>query len=140
MWQDYIHQAISELYDVTETSPAFDYIWMNSDNGPFMHYWNEDKLGQLDMEAIQERCEEISIRKIVPKEISKAQALQALDDAGLYESVVATISNHDVRRVKIWFDSANYWERYHPYIQMFGPEFDLTEEQIDDLFIAASKL
>ena len=113
---------------------------MDNGDGPSITFWNEDKFGPLDMDQIQERAEEIMNRKIVPKEISKAQALQALDDAGLYDSVVATISNHDVRRVKIWFDSANYWERYHPYIQMFGPEFDLTEDQIDDLFIAASKL
>lgn len=141
MWQDYIHLAIEEMFEgVTPSSPIFDYAWINPGSGPYMHYWNEDKFGPLDMAAIQAKCEEIAARKVVPKQVSKAQALQALDNAGLYDQVVETIRNHQVRSVKIWFENANYWERYHPYIQMFGPEFNLTDDDIDDFFIAANQL
>lgn len=141
MWHDHIHQAISELYqNITVVSPVLDYQWVNSDDGPNMVYWNEEKLGSLNLQEIQTLCEEIATRKIVPKTISKAQALQALDNVGLYESVVDTVSQFPVKSVKIWFDNANQWERDHPYIHMFGPQFNLTDDEIDDLFIAAAKL
>lgn len=76
----------------------------------------------------------------VPLMVSKAQAQMALFNAGLLDQLELVIAGHPYRPVRIWYESANMWERKNPYINLLGPELNLTDEQIDDLFIEAAKL
>lgn len=76
----------------------------------------------------------------IPSVVSRAQAQMALFNAGLLDDLEAIISAHPYRPVRIWYNSANIWERSNPYISMLAPELNLTEEQINGLFAEAAKL
>ena len=77
---------------------------------------------------------------VVPASVSKAQAQIALYNAGLLDQLELVIAGHPYRPVRIWYESANVWERKNPYVSLLGPELDLTEDEIDTLFIEAAKL
>ena len=72
--------------------------------------------------------------------VSRAQAQIALYNAGLLDQLEATIASHPYRPVRIWYESANYWERGHPYVQALAVDMGLTEEQVDDLWLAATRV
>lgn len=76
----------------------------------------------------------------VPALVSKAQAQMALYNVGLLDQLEAVIAAHPYRPVRIWYESANDWERTHPYIALLGPELGLSDAQIDQLFKAAAAL
>lgn len=105
-----------------------------------MIVWDTDRLGPLDMAALQAVAEGLMNTPAVPAAVSKAQAQMALLNAGLLDQLEAAIAAHPYRPVRIWYEGANVWERAHPYVSTLAPELGLTEEQIDALFIAAAKL
>jgi hypothetical protein len=76
----------------------------------------------------------------VPAVISKAQAQLALYGAGILDQLEAIIAAHPYRPVRIWYESANSWERKNPYVNLLGPELNLSEAQIDALFVEAGRL
>lgn len=71
--------------------------------------------------------------------VSAAQALLALDDAGLLDQVTQICENHPVKAVRIWFAKATVWERENPYVLAMAIECNITDSEIDALFLAASK-
>ena len=75
-----------------------------------------------------------------PLKVSAVSALLVLDRAGLYNTVHNALSNHPVPAVRVWYARTISWEEDHPYIQTFGPEFGLTDEQVRDLFVQAKAL
>ena len=75
-----------------------------------------------------------------PLRVSAVSALLVLDRVGLYNTVHNALSNHPVSAVRVWYARTINWEENHPYIQAFGPEFGLTDEQIHDLFVQAKAL
>lgn len=75
-----------------------------------------------------------------PSVVSASQAKITLHNAGLLEQVKAIVAAHPYEIVRIWYSDANQWERGNPYVQALGVEIGLTDEQIDELFIAASAL
>lgn len=76
----------------------------------------------------------------VIRPVSRAQALMALYNAGKLEDLEAIVAAHPYQPVRIWYSSANSWERNHAYVAMLGPEMGLSDAQIDSLFIAAASL
>ncbi len=74
-----------------------------------------------------------------PFSVTSAQAKMALYSAGLYQQVKDAVANHPDEPVRIWFDNAGIWERNNIFVQAIGGTLGLSSEQIDDLFIAASK-
>ena len=83
--------------------------------------------------------EEIRADNPVPHSVTPAAAKMALFQAGIWSHVEEVIRDHPYAPVRIYFESAIEWRRDDPYIEMFGPEFGLTDEQIDDLFRQASQ-
>lgn len=75
-----------------------------------------------------------------PITVSAVSALLVLAQAGLYDTVHTTMSNHPMAEVRVWYARTVNWEENHPYIQAFGPEFGLTDEQIHNLFVQAQAL
>lgn len=73
----------------------------------------------------------------LPIRVSAVAALLVLDRVGLYNTVHTALSNHPLNAVRVWYERTAYWEENHPYIQLFGPEFGLTDAQIKNLFIQA---
>ncbi|EIM25762.1 hypothetical protein [Microvirga lotononidis] len=75
-----------------------------------------------------------------PSVVTAAQAKIALFNGGLLDQVKAVVAAHPYEIVRIWFADANNWERGNPYVQALGVEIGLTDEQMDELFVQASKI
>jgi hypothetical protein len=73
----------------------------------------------------------------VPSSCGPAQAKIVLWEMGLLDQVEAMVNAHPYRPVSIWYNAATVWERSHPYVTALAYEFELTDEQIDDLFALA---
>ena len=80
----------------------------------------------------------------VPGAVSRAQAkIQLLRTPGstktLLDDVKAAVEAAG-GEVEIWFTDATTWERANPYVAQLGGALKLTDEQIDELFVAAAKI
>lgn len=134
---EYVHIAIAETNPDAFASHA--YMFCLDENGePYMGVWDEDRLGTLDLAAIEARCEEIALKGLVPAKVTRAQALMALYKAGLLQQVKDAVAAHPLEEVRIWFENSLNWERNNPYVLAIGMELELTDDQIDGLFIAAA--
>jgi hypothetical protein len=79
----------------------------------------------------------------VPDRVSPAQAEIALynvDNGTLLATVNAAINAFPYEPVRIWWRKATYISRDHAYLQALASEVGLTDEQVDRLFVAATKL
>lgn len=81
--------------------------------------------------------------------VSAAQAKTALFNATLLDRVEAIVDAHPYRPVKIFYSSANTWEKKNPYVRAIAVELDLlgydadgneVDAGLDGLFVAANKL
>ena len=71
---------------------------------------------------------------------SRFQAKAALDDAGLLDQVEAYMAGEDVpRRVKLAWQEASF-RRGSNMVNEIGSELGLSEEEMDDLFLAAQEI
>lgn len=81
---------------------------------------------------------EIVPPKDVPQMITKYQAKMALLQSGLYEQVETYIRNSNDNALKIsWYDASNFY-RDNAFINNLADTFNLTKDQVDDLFILAN--
>lgn len=74
---------------------------------------------------------------LVPTSVSAAQAKLALLDHDLYDLAVAAVDSAGIE-AEIYWTSAQVFERGHPMIGAIGAALELSEGQIDDLFILAA--
>lgn len=75
---------------------------------------------------------------VVPASVTRAQALVALHEAGLLPAVEAAVEAHSYEVLRIWWRNALSFERANPYLNALAGELELTDADIDGLFIAAS--
>lgn len=76
--------------------------------------------------------------KSIPNEVYKYQARLALEDVGLLpqvETLINTLSSD----YKTRFQHTDVWHRRSPHVLFVQQQMGWTDEQLDDLFIAASK-
>jgi hypothetical protein len=74
----------------------------------------------------------------VPQQVTPYQARVALLQAGLLDTVNALMASEETpAAAKIAWEYATYIERTSPFIQALAPALGLTEQQIDNLFLAA---
>ncbi|MDY0206211.1 MAG: hypothetical protein RBR82_06250 [Pseudomonas sp.] len=102
------------------------------------HKWIELPYRHFNFEETQEP-------ELVPDVITRRQAKQQLLLVGLLDVVdvgIAAIEDETERRMaQIYWEDSQEFERNHPLLISLGMSIlGLTEEQLDDLFIAASKL
>jgi hypothetical protein len=74
----------------------------------------------------------------VPQSVTPLQARKALRQAGLYDAVMAWISQQSDEVQETW-EYALEIRRDNPIIAAAAAELELTEQQVDDLFIAAAQ-
>lgn len=74
--------------------------------------------------------------QLVPVKITKRQARLALLDADLLSTVDSFIATQSQETQIYWNDSQEIY-RLHPLILGLSAELNLTESQVDDLFISA---
>ena len=72
--------------------------------------------------------------------VSRFQAKAALDDAGLLDQVEAYMAGEDVpRRVKLAWQEASF-RRGSNMVNQIGSELGLSQEDMDNLFLAAQEI
>ena len=81
--------------------------------------------------------------RVVPSAVTMRQARLALLAAGKLNEVISAInqlSGAEKEAALIEWEYSSEVQRHNGFVSLIGPALDMTEEQIDDLFIAASKL
>jgi hypothetical protein len=73
--------------------------------------------------------------KEVPESITKYQAKMALLEIGLFEQIETYVRDSNDAALQIsWYDAENFY-RNNSFIESVGLAFNLSSDQIDDLFI-----
>lgn len=75
---------------------------------------------------------------LVPRSVTPLQARKALRQAGLYDTVMAWISQQSDEVQETW-EYALEIRRDNPIIAAAADDLELTDEQVDALFIAAAE-
>ena len=95
------------------------------------------KVTQQDIEQREAQAERERLDAIT---VSRFQAKAALDDAGLLDEVEDYMAGDDVpRRVKLAWQEAQF-RRGSRMINDLAGEFGLSEEKLDELFLAAKEI
>lgn len=82
-----------------------------------------------------------SIPVDVPQSVSRFQAQAAIYNAGLWAQVEAIMQAPDTDMLaKLAWGSAQEFRRTSPLVTELASQLGLTEEQLDDLFIAAAQI
>ena len=77
----------------------------------------------------------------IPEAVTPSQARMALLQAGLLDDLTAIMSNPETpQAAKITWEYATVWMRDSAFIISLGQVLGLTETDIDNLFITASKI
>lgn len=80
----------------------------------------------------------------VPEQVSRAQGKAALIAAGLWSDVLAYVDAitdpTEKALAEVALDDTTHWRRDSPTMQSISTALDITSEQMDDLFISASKI
>jgi hypothetical protein len=106
-------------------------------------YFNRD-LKEYYEGATEEEIAEFN-RINAPFSVTKRQLKQALVLSGigltLIDSAINEITDETERiLMKLYWEESNEFERNHPKLREFAQSINITERQIDELFILASKL
>ena len=72
--------------------------------------------------------------------ITKRQAMLQLDSIGLYDELIELINQTENKTLKIEFEYSSNFERESPFIIGMAQKFNLSDDQVDELFIEAAKL
>ena len=92
----------------------------------------QEELNQRKADAERARLDAITV--------SRFQAKAALDDAGLLDAIEDYMASDDVpRRVRLAWQEAQF-KRGSKMINDLAGEFDLSEEKLDELFLAAREI
>lgn len=75
----------------------------------------------------------------VPQSVSPRQIRQALTRAGLRASVEAAVAAGD-QDTKDWYEFATAFERSNPVVAALGAALNVSDAQLDDLWILADSL
>ena len=92
-------------------------------------------------QQLQEKIKKWNARQ---NPITRRQAKQQLVMMGIEQQALDTINGisnpTEKRLLEIWFDDASVWERDNEQLKQFGAQMGLTEDEIDDFFVAAAEL
>lgn len=75
----------------------------------------------------------------IPQSVSPRQIRQALTRAGLRASVEAAVAAGD-QDTKDWYEFATAFERSNPVVAELGAALNVSDAQLDDLWILAASL
>ncbi|MDS1315329.1 hypothetical protein [Aliarcobacter butzleri] len=84
--------------------------------------------------------EEVHEVVFIPTSITQRQCRLMLVQIGKYQEAVAFIENSQDDTIKIEWEYASTIERNNPLVSTLGEQLGLTKEQLDSLFVEASKL
>lgn len=97
---------------------------------------------QADWEGM--RADEMRARNPVPQSVARAQGKAALIGAGMWQAVldfVATIPDPTDRALaEVALHDTQQWQRNSAFLNSAKAGLGLTDEQLDELFVTASKI
>ena len=144
-------------------APALEATWTADDPGPdgeeVVIKCQAYAANQMDMlaadlgpdaEQYRELMDEIAATWVseetteqIPTEVTMRQARLALVDAGMYGNIQSAINSLPEplkTKALIEWEYSNTVQRHNGFVSQLGPILGMTEEDLDNLFIAASKL
>jgi hypothetical protein len=154
MWHDNIHQAIQSLHPGADL--IRDYTWMmGADGEPFMQKWDTEKLGPLDLAAIEAEALRLASIVPVPQTITRRQCARELFIREMIsgpEMVAMTATGTPPAMIETVFAAmpqANQWlaradfaadtyERSNPLLVGIMTDSGSTAADIDQFFIEAA--
>jgi hypothetical protein len=81
---------------------------------------------------------------VIPQQVTRAQGKVVLIQMGLWQSVldfVAAIPDPTQKAIaEVALNDTQYWQRSSPFLNEAATALGITQEQMDDLFIAASQV
>ena len=80
---------------------------------------------------------------VIPESVSKAQGKAALLAAGILddcEGYIDTLEGDDKTLALLAFNETNEWRRDSPFLNQAATALGATQEQMDELFLEASKI
>jgi hypothetical protein len=104
-----------------------------------MKMWDKGVLRDMTAAEIAELEAAQASPPPVPRRVTRRQARLALLNAGFLESVEAAIAKAPPA-VRITYEDATEWWRDDPLIASLSASLGLTSEQVDNLFLEASRL
>lgn len=94
-----------------------------------------------DPEAKNWNVVEVVPEKDVPEKVTRFQAKAVLLQAGYLETLEQFVNSDQApAMVKLAYNEALHFERQSEFVASLAPILGLTDDQIDDLFIAAAKI
>ena len=95
---------------------------------------------KVSTEELKQRKADAERARLDAITVSRFQAKAALDDAGLLDAIEDYMASDDVpRRVRLAWQEAQF-KRGSKMINDLAGEFDLSEEKLDELFLAAKEI
>ena len=95
---------------------------------------------KVSTEELNKRQAEAKRAQLDAITVSRFQAKAALDDAGLLDAIENYMASDEVpRRVKLAWQEAQF-KRGSKMINDLAGEFDLSEQTLDELFLAAKEI
>lgn len=83
----------------------------------------------------------IESQRNVPQEVTRFQALSTLHLSGTLEAVEAMMADPATDRLTVLaWQNAQVFKRYSPMVLSMAQALGLSEQQLDELFVAAAKI
>ena len=86
----------------------------------------------------------LTLEHVIPQQVARAQGKAALIGAGMWPSVLAFVAaiEDDTQRLlaEVALHDTQQWHRSSPFFNAAATALGLTGEQLDALFLAASKI
>lgn len=103
--------------------------------GNWTEAWVERDMTQGEIDAIN-----LALIPKVPQSVTRLQAIKQLHRVGLTQTIKTFLDQVGNEEYKIDFEEASVFERNSATIAAIAPALSLTSEDIDQLFIDASKI
>jgi len=106
--------------------------------------WDSLDIPQPTAQEIEDEYQRLLSRAHIPAEVSMRQARMALEAVGMLESVEEAMDalppGPQKRLARIEWEYATSLRRDHPLVAQLQAALALTDEQVDELFVAAGGL
>lgn len=102
--------------------------------------WLDEEQTRPTNEEIINEAERLDNTPYIPSVVSAYQAKMALLNAGLYYNVENMVNTSNNMQLKIAWNNATEFQKDNPLILSLMPQLGLNEENINNLFIEASKI
>ena len=117
---------------------SFDVVESIDDNGVTTYTYEQLHLPEAYNDEQVVNAVDARRRELRIKEITPLQAKLQLLEIGLLDEVEVMVATD--RKVQLYWEYASVIEREHETLKAMAAQLGLTDEQLDELFTAASKL